>query len=78
MSMKGMQMSDNFGGSTDYYKLPHNATDLQDLIEHKDMSFARGNVFKACYRLGENKVDPLRDLYKIQWFVDRMIKEYGG
>lgn len=67
--------STNNGGSTDYYKLPEEAKDLQDLIEHKDMNFALGNIFKACYRLGEcNHSDELRELNKIKWFIDREIK----
>ncbi|WP_235912514.1 hypothetical protein [Brucella anthropi] len=41
------------GGSTSYYELPAGATELNDLIEHKGMSFAPGNIFKACYRFGE-------------------------
>jgi hypothetical protein len=41
------------GGSTSYYELPPHATELNDLIEHKGMSFALGNIFKACYRFGE-------------------------
>ena len=41
------------GGSTpSQYQLPNNATDLQDLIEYRDMNFVMGNIFKACYRSG--------------------------
>ena len=61
------------GGSTDYYKLPEGATELNDLIEHKGMSFALGNVFKACYRLGEKEGnDLLYDINKIIFFAQRM------
>ena len=64
------------GGSTDYYKLPSGATDLIDLIEHKKMSFSLGNIFKACYRLGEKEGnDLLYDLNKIIFFAERMKKE---
>ena len=60
------------GWSTDYYKLPEGATELQDLIEHKDMNFAIGNIFKACYRLGQKgKQTTMYDLNKIEWFVQR-------
>lgn len=65
-------MSDNNGGSTDYYKLPENTTDLQDLIEYRNMNFAIGNIFKACYRLGEkDKQRTIYDINKIIWFAER-------
>ena len=62
----------NHGGSTDYYRLPAGACELQDLIEHKGMNFARGNIFKAAYRMGEVKhSDQVREINKIIWFADR-------
>lgn len=61
------------GLSTDYYKLPTHASELRHLISHKGMSFARGNVFKACYRLGEKAgVDALYDINKIIFFAEEM------
>jgi len=61
------------GGSSTYYFLPKGATELNDLIEFKGMSFARGNVFKACYRLEEKAgTDSLYDLNKIIYFAERM------
>lgn len=64
------------GGSSDYYKLPEGSKDLQDLIEHKNMNFALGNIFKACYRFGEkNTVDKKYDIDKILWFAERLKKE---
>jgi len=63
------------GGSTDYYKIPAGATDLQDLIEAKSMSFGRGNIFKAAYRLGEDGNDEVYDLKKIIWFAQRRLNE---
>jgi len=63
------------GGSTSYYELPEGATELNDLIEHKNMSFALGNIFKACYRLGEkDSADALYDLNKIVYFANRLIE----
>lgn len=61
------------GGSTpSQYGLPAEAKELQDLIEHRDMNFAIGNIFKACYRLGNcSHSDKLRDLRKIIWFAQR-------
>lgn len=62
----------NNGGRTDYYNIPHGADTLQDLIEHKEMDFALGNIFKAVYRLGEcSHSDQLRDINKIIYFAER-------
>jgi hypothetical protein len=60
------------GGSSSYYQLPPAASELQDLIEHRQMNFAIGNVFKACYRLGQKaNIDAVYDLDKIIWFAKR-------
>ena len=60
------------GWSTDYYKLPEGAEELQDLIEYKNMNFAVANIFKAAYRLGnKDGVDEEYDLNKILWFAHR-------
>jgi hypothetical protein len=64
----------NNGGETDYYKVPEGTNTLQDLIEYKNMNFALGNIFKACYRLGE-KVDKEYDLNKIIYFAERIKNE---
>jgi hypothetical protein len=65
------------GGSTDYYFLPEHAKELRHLISHKGMSKARGDVFKACYRLGEKEgVDTLYDLNKMKFFVEDLIEMY--
>lgn len=60
------------GWSSNYYQLPLGAKELQDLIEEKDMNFAVGNIFKACYRLG-NKMGTTRkyDIEKIIWYAQR-------
>lgn len=61
------------GGSTSYYELPTNATELNDLIEYKNMSFALGNIFKACYRFGEkDAASRMYDLNKIIYFAERL------
>lgn len=66
--------SENNGGSTDYYKLPAGATELNDLIEAKNMPFWRGNIFKAAYRLGEKDVATEEyDLNKIIYFANRRL-----
>lgn len=61
------------GGSTSYYELPAGASELNDLIEHKSMSFVLGNIFKACYRFGEkDAASRLYDLNKIIFFAERL------
>jgi hypothetical protein len=61
------------GSHADYYVLPEGATELNDLIEARGMSFARGNIFKAVYRLGEKQgVDVEYDLNKIILFAQRL------
>ncbi len=61
------------GGSTSYYELPEGARELNDLIEHKGMSFALGNIFKACYRFGEkDAASRMYDLNKIIFFAERL------
>ena len=58
------------GGSTDYYKLPEGATELNDLIYYKQMNWPRANIFKAAYRLGEKDVATEEyDLNKIIYFA---------
>jgi hypothetical protein len=64
------------GGSTSYYQLPEGATELNDLIEHKRMSFALGNIFKAVYRYGEkDAASKLYDLNKIIYFAERLKRQ---
>lgn len=58
------------GLTTDYYSFPPHARELRHLISHKGMSFARGNLFKACYRLGEKEgVDISYDINKMKFFI---------
>jgi len=63
------------GGSTpSQYGLPEGSTDLQDLIEHRNMNFAIGNIFKAAYRLGTKNNDSY-ELNKIIWFAQRELNK---
>lgn len=63
---------DEPGWESSYYVLPPNAKEMQDLIEHRGMNFAMGNIFKACYRYG-HKANTSReyDLNKIIWYAKR-------
>lgn len=62
------------GKATSYYDFPIGAVTLNDLIEYKEMSFARGNIFKAIYRLGEKDgINDEYDLNKIIYYAERML-----
>lgn len=66
------------GLSTSYYKLPSHASELRHLISHKGMSKSRGDIFKACYRLGEKDgTDILYDLNKMKFFIQDLIEMHG-
>lgn len=66
-----MQVKDT-GGTTDYYQLPTSATQVQDLIEFRNMNFSQGNILKAIYRLGNcPHSEEERELNKIIWFAQR-------
>lgn len=75
-STKGIVSS---GWSTDYYKLPEGCSELQDLIEHKNMNFAVANIFKASYRLGDKAgTSKEYDLNKIIFFAQRELKRISS
>jgi hypothetical protein len=64
-----------------HYDLPPGCKRLNDVIKHKGMSYARGNIFKAAYRWDEKGVsdDPLENkiynLEKIKWFAEDLLKD---
>lgn len=63
------------GGATDYYTIPDHASELRHLISAKGMSKSRGDIFKACYRLGEKDgVDVFYDLNKMKFFIEDLIE----
>jgi hypothetical protein len=65
----------NTGWSSSYYELPENAEELQDLIEFKNMNFALGNIFKACYRMGDKAgTSEVYDLNKIIFYAERELR----
>ena len=67
------------GSSADYYKLPANSRELQDLISHKNMNAQIGEIFRSCYRYGESShSDELRDAKKIEFYIKAEIKRLGG
>lgn len=67
------------GSTASYYELPAGAKELQDLISHKNMNAQIGEIFRACYRMGEaSHSDELRDVKKIKFYIDAEIKRLGG
>jgi len=67
-SKRTKEVSD--GSTADYYVLPENATELQDLISHKNMNAQIGEIFRACYRYGGVAHSPeIRDNKKILFYA---------
>ena len=57
------------GGSTHYYELPKNATELKDLIRYKKMTHPIGEIFCSIYRLHDNG-EYKRNLQKAKFYID--------
>jgi hypothetical protein len=58
------------GSTASYYELPAKATQLQDLISHRNMNAQIGEIFRACYRYGQAAhSDTLRDAKKILFYA---------
>jgi len=70
-------ISGNGGSTPSQYALPEGATQLQDLIEYREMNGQIMNIFKACYRIG-TKNDIEYELNKILYFADRELKRIRG
>lgn len=63
------------GSTANYYKLPSNATELQDLISFKNMNAQIGEIFRSCFRYGEcNHSDQLRDAKKMKFYAEAEIE----
>jgi hypothetical protein len=63
------------GSTADYYQLPKGATQLQDLISHRNMNAQLGEIFRAAYRFGmASHSDQLRDAKKIKFYIEAEIK----
>lgn len=69
------------GATAGYYVLPEGAKELQDLISYKNMNAQVGEMFRACYRLGEVSHSPrIRDINKIIFYAEmeiQRIEKYG-
>jgi predicted enzyme related to lactoylglutathione lyase len=68
-------MSKSDGSTADYYVLPDGATQLQDLISHRDMNSQIGEIFRACYRYGiVSHSDKMRDAKKIRFYAQAEVE----
>ena len=75
MDMKNPKEQISDGSTASYYELPAGATDLQDLISHRNMNSQIGEIFRACYRYGiVSHSDMLRDAKKIKFYAEAEIK----
>lgn len=76
--MKDRKKVASDGLSTSYYKIPEHAEELRHLISHKGMSKSRGDIFKACYRLGEKHGTEIEyDLNKMKFFINDLIEMHS-
>lgn len=63
-------MSTSDGSTADYYELPAGATELQDLISHRNLNAQDGEIFRAIYRKGRaSHSDELRDAKKVLFYA---------
>ena len=63
------------GSSASYYKLPSDATELQDLISCKNMNAQIGEIFRECYRYGQaSHSDEIRGIKKILFYANAELK----
>lgn len=68
-------MSKSDGSTADYYVLPEGATQLQDLISHRNMNAQIGEITRACYRYGmASHSDMLRDAKKIRFYAQAEVE----
>lgn len=68
-------MSASDGSTADYYELPAGATELQDLISHRNLNAQDGEIFRAIYRKGRaSHSDELRDARKVLFYAQAEVK----
>jgi len=70
------------GSTARYYELPDGATELQHLISYRNMNAQVGEIFRACYRMGQAAhSDRLRDAKKMKFYAEAEIErleKYGN
>jgi hypothetical protein len=63
------------GSSANYYKLPPDANELQDLISYKNLNAQIGEIFRECYRYGQAiHSDEMRGIKKILFYAQAELK----
>lgn len=63
------------GSTASYYELPRNASELQDLISHRNMNAQVGEIFRECYRYGKaSHSDEIRGIKKIIFYATAELK----
>jgi len=68
-------MTTSDGSTADYYELPVGATQLQDLISHRNLNAQDGEIFRAIYRKGRaSHSDELRDARKVLFYAQAEVK----
>lgn len=68
-------MSKSDGSTADYYELPAGATELQDLISHRNLNAQDGEIFRAIYRKGRaSHSDELRDARKVLFYAQAEVE----
>lgn len=68
-------MTTSDGSTADYYELPAGATQLQDLISHRNLNAQDGEIFRAIYRKGRaSHSDELRDARKVLFYAQAEVK----
>ena len=63
------------GGGFNYYDLPPEPEQLQDLIEYRNMNGNLKDIFKACYRMGLK--EGTSDIYDAEKIVFYALRELG-
>ena len=80
-NLPGLTRFTSDGSTAEYYELPPNARELQDLIEFRNMNAQIGEIFRACYRYGlASHSDLLRDAKKIRFYANaevHRLETYG-
>lgn len=66
-----IELEKSDGSTANYYKLPPNANELQDLISYKNLNAQIGEIFRECYRYGQaSHSDELRGIKKILFYAN--------
>jgi hypothetical protein len=71
-----MQDSPDAVNHPSHYTSHPSGVECIEITEH--MNFCLGNAIKYIWRAGLKKKDPLEDLKKARFYIDREIKRIGG